>query len=199
MGYNKPLLESWREHAISRFGKALVAEMEAHGGPHAYGEIIGVKTPTMGTWVRNTSKPGPEAARRMAEVSPGLVPHLQERGCLDSTGPRNRGAHYQRRQALVPLQASAQTTETAQRQHAKALSEAEQRALKHDRLPRIVAAASRINARAKKIRATRDALDRKYGWFHRNPQTHGGVGAVIDAIGYGAADVAVHERYNTEE
>lgn len=199
----KSLIDAWREQAVSRFAKALVAEMEAHGGPDAYCARVGVKKPTMGTWVRNTSKPGPVAAQRMAEVSPSLIPHLQERGCLDAVSPLenarprlpSKNQHYQRRQAPVPLQASAQTTETAQRQHVKALTEAEQRAFRLARLDKIRA---RVRTR-KHTQRSQERADRKLAWFHRNPCMHGGAFAVVEGIGSGAADVGVPESFNTED
>ncbi len=196
MPYSKPLIEAWREQAVSRFGKALVAEMEKHGGPQAYGELIGVKTPTMGTWVRNTSKPGPDAARRMAEVSPAIKPHLEERGCFDAPA---RDKRYQRKQAPVPLTAAAQTTETARQQHQRALTAAERRALKLRREPLIKRAARKVNARIRAKRKHGDAQHSKLVYQHINPCTHGGQFAIAEGIGIGAADVAVHDSYDIED
>lgn len=203
----KSLIDAWREQAVSRFAKALIAEMETYGGPDAYCALVGVKKPTMGTWVRNTSKPGPDAARRMAEVSPSLIPHLQERGCLDAVSPlenarprlRSKNQHYQRRQAPVPLQASAQTTETAHRQHAKALTEAEQRALRHARESLIAKAARKVNVRARAKKRHGDAGHSRLAFDHYNPCTHEGYLAVVEGIGSGAADVGVPESFNTED
>lgn len=192
-----PLIEVWRKVAVSRFAKAMVEEMDRLGGPEKFARLVGTKVPTLGTWVRNTAKPGRACGEKMAAIAPDLKPHLEERGCIGGKQLKNR--QYQRRQVPVPLFSAAQTTEVAVREHQKMLTEAKQRALKHARMPRIIKAARKVNARAKARRKQLDQIDAKYGWFNRNPCTHGGAFAVVEGIGSGAANVGVPESFNTED
>lgn len=191
-----PLIEVWRKIAVSRFAKAMVEEMDRLGGPEQFARLVGTKVPTLGTWVRNTAKPGHACGEKMAAVAPVLKPHLEERGCIGGTKLKNR--QYQRRQAPVPLYSAAQTTEVAVREHQKMLTEAEQRALKHERLPLIIKAARKINARVR-AKDKRPYEQGTISWSHYNPCTHAGYLAVAEGIGNGVANVAVYENYNTED
>lgn len=186
------LLDRWRAVTVSRFGKALLDECEKHGGIAEYCALIGTKTPTMGTWVRNTSKPGYTAATRMLELSPSLKEHLDERGCFDAPA---RDRRYQRKQAPVPLTAAAQTTATAKAHQERAMTDAEHRALKHTRLGKIRKAARKMQRLDKKPYTTHGTISHA----HYNPCTHGGYGAVVDEISGAHANVAIPTTYGVEE
>lgn len=188
------LLEKWRAVTVSRFGKALLDESERYGGVEEYSALIGTKTPTMGTWVRNTSKPGYTAAMKMLELSPGLKEHLDERGCFDAPA---RDRRYQRKQAPVPLTRAAQTTTQAREHHARAMTEAEQLAAKHERLDKIRKAAKRVKRRIQQRYSP--AADSSFTHAHLHPCTHGGYGAVVDEISGAHANVAVPTTYGVEE
>lgn len=187
-----PLLDRWRAVTVSRFGKAILDECEKHGGIAEYCEKIGTKTPTMGTWVRNTSKPGYTAAMKMLELSPVLKEHLDERGCFDAPA---RDRRYQRKQAPVPLTRAAQTTTKAREHHQRAMTDAERRALKHKRLATIAKVDRKKRRMDKKPYTTHGTISHA----HYNPCTHGGYGAVVDEIGNAHANVAVPTTYGVEE
>jgi hypothetical protein len=195
----KPLLERWREVAVSRFGKALLDECERNGGIAEYLKLLGTKQPTFSTWIHNLANPGPKVVARMVEVSPALIPHLQERGCIKTTetaaGPLQRGL-YRRKQASAPLTASAPTTDVAERQHTKALTEAENRARKLRRRDRIRSAAKRMQQGPQQRKRSRDLAESNFRAAHYNPAP---VGRYFDEHVQPECDVAVPDSYNPEE
>lgn len=148
-----------RAIVVSRFGHALIAEADKHGGIPAYRTLLSPKLSdqTFRSWVLNTRKPTGAYAARLVEVSPALRPHLEERGCFK-----------RRPMAAAPITGAAQTTETANRRHNAKLSEAQERATKHDRLAAI---RQRHVARTRKPRDIRATTKMVNYYSHNRPST----------------------------
>lgn len=168
---------SLRALVVSRFGHALLAEADKHGGIHEYRVLLSPKLSdqTFRSWALNARKPTGAYAARLVEVSPELRPHLEERGCF-----------RRRPMAAAPITAAAQTTETANRQHSAAIDEAQERATKLERLSLIRKRHAARTRKPHRSTAHNDSWTAKY--YSRTAPNHDWIEQVAD-IAVAGADV----------
>lgn len=174
-----------RERTVSRFGLALVDEIEKAGSLATYLSKIRVSKTTLIGWVENKTKPDYVRAMRLLDVSPDLREHLEERGSLT---PKRKTAYA----------GGAQTSEQRKERRAAAQAAADKRIAKIERLPAIRAAARKINARVRKAKKHRadelqSARRAHYAPGNRNYVEH------LSEIEAGNADVTTTDSYQMEE